>query len=146
MCSGLCVYLQSALHVKPASLHLSKVTLLPTSIPGLTSQDSFKCAESGCNLTLWAASTAPSETAHGSLLCPFQPSPSPAQGCLGIAGHSLRGPESLSQQQGQGGWRPSLGLWLLRASQSRCPLFHLSSTSVQMPRPVWKLLGQSLGL
>ena len=38
----------SILCVKPASLYLPKVTLLPTSSLGLTS----RCAESGCNPTL----------------------------------------------------------------------------------------------
>ena len=47
-CALVCFHLPSILSVKPASVYLPKVTLLPTSSLGLTS----RCAESGCNPTL----------------------------------------------------------------------------------------------
>lgn len=106
----------------------SQGALLPTSTPGPTSEDSFKCAESGCNPTRGhPAPPLPEQpTDHCSAL---SSSHSLGTGLLAIAGHSLRGPESLSQPQGRGGQRPSLGLRLLRASHSRCPLCHLSTNA-----------------
>ena len=78
ICSGLldgmwgvlvCFHLPSILGVKPASVYLPKVTLLPTSSLGLTS----RCAESGCNPTLpglpHCPTLKPEPTDH-----PFKPS------------------------------------------------------------------------
>ena len=121
----MCVHLPSILCVKPASLYLPKVTLLPTSSLGLTS----RCAESGCNPTLPGLPHRPTQkpepTDHHSALSnplPCQEG-APCEWQVTLVCRGQKASLSCRVRESSG---PNLG-FLSRGPQSKRPPFPLST-------------------
>lgn len=125
-CALVCFHLPSILGVKPASVCLPKVTLLPTSSLGLT----CRCTESGCNPTLPGLPHCPTLKPEPTDHCSALSNPLPCQEgapCKWQVTLVFRGQKaSLSGRVRESGG-PNLGFLSSRGPQSKHPLFHLST-------------------